>query len=130
MPAPAYGRVSPAPRRRICGRCNAVRRCLRCHDSRYLTRHACGDSAPDRKRNWMKPALFLLAVSSLVIAQAEPRLLYTKTFPGSVPAYVSIRVERNGNGEYKDAPDDDRPLKFHLSESDASALFALVEKLN
>jgi hypothetical protein len=78
----------------------------------------------------MKPALFLLAASSLVIAQAEPRLLYTKTFPGSVPAYVSIRVERNGNGEYKDAQDDDRPLKFHLSESDASALFALVEKLN
>jgi hypothetical protein len=78
----------------------------------------------------MKPALCLLAFWPLAIAQAEPRILYTKTFPGSVPAYVSIRVERNGNGEYKDAPDDDRPLKFHLAEADASALFAVVEKLN
>ena len=78
----------------------------------------------------MKPALFLLALWALASAHAEPRLLYTKTFPGSVPAYVSIRVERNGNGEYKDSPDDDRPLKFHLAAADANALFALVEKLD
>lgn len=78
----------------------------------------------------MKPALWVLVLWPLALAHAEPRILYTKTFPGSVPAYVSIRVERNGNGEYKDSPDDDRPLKFHLAESDASALFALVEKLN
>ena len=77
----------------------------------------------------MKSAWFLLALWSLAFAQAEPRLLYTKTFPGSVPAYVAIRVERNGNGEYRDAPDDERPLKFHLAEADANALFALVEKM-
>ena len=78
----------------------------------------------------MKPALWLLALWPLAFAHGEPRLLYTKTFPGSAPAYVSIRVERNGNGEYKDSPDDDRPLKFHLNEADANALFALAEKLN
>ncbi len=78
----------------------------------------------------MKSALCVLALWPLALAHAEPRVLYTKTFPGSVPAYVSIRVERNGNGEYKDTPDDDRPLKFHLPESDANSLFALVEKLH
>jgi hypothetical protein len=78
----------------------------------------------------MKPALWILALWPLSLAQAEPRLLYTKTFPGSVPAYVSIRVERNGNGEYKDSPDDERPLKFHLAEADVNALFAVVERLN
>jgi hypothetical protein len=72
----------------------------------------------------------LLALATLGAVQAAPRLIYTKTFPGSVPAYVAIQLDRDGKCEYKDAPDDDRPLKFQLTEADVNAIFALAEKLD
>ncbi len=59
-----------------------------------------------------------------------PRVLYTKSFPGSIPAFVSIGVERDGKVIYKEAPDDDNPLRFQLSEADTAALFDLVAKLD
>ena len=58
-----------------------------------------------------------------------PRVLYTKSFPGSTPAFVSITVERDGRAIYKEAPDDDNPLRFRLSDADTAALFDLVAKL-
>ncbi len=61
---------------------------------------------------------------------AEPRIFYSKHFPGSTPEYVAITVEKNGATEYKEAPDDDRPLKMQLSEGETSELFALAEKLD
>ena len=72
----------------------------------------------------------LLALTTLGVVQAAPRLIYTKTFPGSVPAYVGIQLDRDGKCEYRDIPDDDRPLKFQLTEADVNAIFALVEKLD
>ena len=59
---------------------------------------------------WILP----LAVLPLFAADG-PRLVYSKSFPGSVPAYVEITVERSGGAEYKEAPDDNQPLKFQLS---------------
>ncbi len=61
---------------------------------------------------------------------SAPRVLYTKTFPGSTPAFVSITVERDGRVVYKEAPDDDNPLRFQLSGPDTAALFDLVAKLD
>ena len=63
-------------------------------------------------------------------AAAEPRLFFSKSFPGSSPAYVAITVEPDGAGEYKEAPDDASPLKFQLSGSVAAEMFALAEKLD
>ncbi len=59
-----------------------------------------------------------------------PRVFYSKSFPGSVPAYVEIRVERDGKAEYKEAPNDDQPVRFQLKTGDADEIFALVEKLD
>lgn len=58
-----------------------------------------------------------------------PRLYYTKSFPGSVPPYVAVTLDRTGSGVYKEAPDDDRPLSFQLSEPEVAEIFGLVEKL-
>ena len=69
-----------------------------------------------------------LAVLPLLAADA-PRLFYSKSFPGSSPAYVEIVIEHSGDASYKEAADDDQPLKFHLPESDVAALFGLADKL-
>jgi hypothetical protein len=75
----------------------------------------------------MKGAIALLALP--LLASNGPHLVYSKTFPGSSPAYVEIMIERNGNAEYKEAADDDQPLKFQLAESDTAEIFGLVDKL-
>ena len=76
----------------------------------------------------MKCFCLLLCGFALMAADA-PRLFYSKSFPGSLPAYVAIRVEKTGAGEYKEAPDDDRPLTFQLHEDEVNEIFALTEKL-
>jgi len=71
----------------------------------------------------------LALVGFPLLVAAPTRLYYSKSFPGSTPAYVEITVDRDGNGEYKEAADDDRPLKFQLTNNDGSALFDLADKL-
>ncbi len=73
--------------------------------------------------------LALFAVAAIALASGQPRVIYTKSFPGSVPAYVSITVERSGEAAYKQAPDDD-PERFQLDADTTAAIFDLAEKLN
>jgi len=73
------------------------------------------------------PALFFLAVSCFAYS---PRLVFTKSFPGSIPDYVSISVEKGGALEYKESlKEDEQPVKAQLPESDVAGLFSLAEKL-
>ncbi len=72
----------------------------------------------------------VLVLSCAALGAAEPRLFFSKSFPGSTPAYVAIRVEQSGAGEYKEAPDDETPLKFQIAASEAAEMFALAEKLD
>jgi hypothetical protein len=60
----------------------------------------------------------------------DPRLIFTKSFPGSIPPYVSIGVDKAGNLEYKESPTDDQPIKAKLADADTASLFALAEKLD
>jgi hypothetical protein len=72
------------------------------------------------------PILFLAAV----LAHAgEPSIFYSKSFPNSVPAYTQIILQANGEAEYKEAPDDELPLKFRLADADVRAVFELADKL-
>jgi hypothetical protein len=75
---------------------------------------------------WMPILLFAAVLASA----GEPHIFYSKSFPNSVPAYSQIVLLSNGDGEYKEAPDDDLPLKFHLSEADVRAVFELADKLD
>ena len=76
----------------------------------------------------MKWAAIVLCCSAL--SGAEPRLFFSKSFPGSSPAYVAITVEQDCAAEYKEATDDDRPLKLQLSAAEAGEMFALADKLD
>jgi len=76
----------------------------------------------------MRWPLALLWCAPLIAADG-PHLYYTKSFPGSSPAYVAISLDRHGAGEYKEAEDDDRPMHFQLSEAEAAQIFGLVAKL-
>lgn len=61
---------------------------------------------------------------------ADPRIIYSKSFPGSTPAYVEIHLERDGAVTYLEKPDDDRPVRFRLAPHEVEEIFRLAEKLD
>jgi hypothetical protein len=73
-------------------------------------------------------ALFLAAGS--LLATEGARVFYSKAFPGSIPAYVSIEIEKDGSAVYKEAPDDEAPIRFKLGEAETNQIFALAAKLD
>ena len=76
--------------------------------------------------------LFSLIVFSSTVclaAAGTARIVYSKSFPGSVPAYVSIEVTQDGKGVYQEAPDDESPVEFKVSEQEIATVFGLTEKL-
>src|SRR3954454_12680423 len=81
----------------------------------------------------MKGPVLLLFTASLfavpVFAEDSPRLFSSKAFPGSVPPFVQITLEKTGEVEYKEAPDDDNPLKYKMTGAEAGEVFGLAEKL-
>ena len=72
---------------------------------------------------------FVWALLAAVPALAQPRLVYSKSFPGSVPPWVQITLERDGKAVYKESPDDEQPLKFEMSKEETSQIYGLAEKL-
>jgi hypothetical protein len=74
-----------------------------------------------------------LAALALVLSAtlcAAPRLFYSKYFKGSVPEYVAITVERDGQVTYQEAKDDDNPIHIQLDTAAAQELFDLADKLD
>ena len=80
-----------------------------------------------RTRSILLPTLFAVAVS---FAQAAPKLTFTKSFPGSVPAYVSLEIDRSGALKYKESVQDDQPVTALLPEASTADLFSMAEKLD
>jgi hypothetical protein len=76
----------------------------------------------------MRFAVLLLSVAAF--AGDTPRIVYTKSFPGSSPAYVSITVERNGEVSYKEEADDGDPEKFQLEQNGTEVMFDLAARLD
>jgi hypothetical protein len=74
--------------------------------------------------------LLILWFAGTLVAQDAPRFFYSKAFPNSVPAYVQVTLEKNGEVEYRESPDDDLPLKFKLTEAETAEVYGLVEKLD
>ncbi|MFN7925084.1 MAG: hypothetical protein U0Q16_33615 [Bryobacteraceae bacterium] len=60
---------------------------------------------------------------------AEPKIVFSKSFPGSKPPLVFIEFERNGKAVYKEAENDEQPIPFELTKEQADQIFALAEKL-
>ncbi len=61
---------------------------------------------------------------------AAPRLFYSKYFKGSVPEYVAITVEQDGQLTYQEAKEDDNPIKIQLDRASVREMFDLAEKLD
>ncbi len=72
----------------------------------------------------------LLVLISLPAAFCQPSISYSKYFKGSRPEFIAITVQRSGHATYQEAKDDDRPLQFQLSPSDAAQIFDLADKLD
>ena len=76
----------------------------------------------------MKPGILLCAAA--VLCAAGERVTYSKSFPGSVPAFVSITLDLSGDAVYKEAEDDEAPAKLKLEPEEAAAIFDLARKLD
>jgi hypothetical protein len=77
----------------------------------------------------MKWPVFLLFASALFAGDGA-RLFYSREFPGSAPPYLQVTLAKDGAAEYREAVDDDLPVKFKLSEADTEEVFALAGKLD
>jgi len=62
-------------------------------------------------------------------AEAPARVVFTKSFPGSTPAWFSITVDQTGAAEYREDPKDDSPITFHMNDADTGQIFELAAKL-
>jgi hypothetical protein len=71
-----------------------------------------------------------LLIAGLPLLAEGPRIVYTKTFPGSSPAYIQISLERSGDSVYKEDPKDENPLTFKLNDADTKAIFDLADRLD
>jgi hypothetical protein len=78
----------------------------------------------------MKLALLVLSIAAQTAFSADGRIVYTKSFPGSSPAFVLITVDRSGQVSYKEEADDDDPEKFKLEESGTEIMFDLATRLD
>jgi len=77
----------------------------------------------------MKWTLFLL-FASVLFAGDGPRLIFSKSFPGSSPAFMKITLDKSGAADYREAEEDDQPLLFKLTEAETQSVFDLAGKLD
>lgn len=84
------------------------------------------------------PRIWRLTLAGVMVAAVllsaaspeTPRLSYSKSFPGSTPAWLEITIEKAGAAEYKEDPKDEDPLKFQLTSAESTPMFALADKLD
>jgi hypothetical protein len=74
----------------------------------------------------MKPWLLLCALPALAV---DPSLFYSKSFPGSTPPYMEVRLAADGSVEYRETPDE-AALRFKLKEAELKPVLELTAKLD
>jgi hypothetical protein len=74
-------------------------------------------------------SLLALAAAACGLGAADGRLFYSREFPGSTPAYIQVTLTKDGDAEYREAVDDDLPVKFKLDSATAQEIYGLAEKL-
>ncbi len=72
----------------------------------------------------------MLLLALALQAAAPPKIRYSKDFPGSVPAYVSVWIDQSGSGEFTDSPGGEQPVRLQLDPSETAAIFSLAGKLD
>jgi hypothetical protein len=74
--------------------------------------------------------LYLLLVAVSAWAADAPRIIFTKSFAGSLPPFFSITVERTGMASYNETNDADNEENIQLEPNVAAEIFALADKLD
>jgi hypothetical protein len=74
--------------------------------------------------------LFTVVSTTLLHAQEPPRVVYSRTFQGSVPPYFSVTVERTGKAVYNESKDPDNAEELQLEEALTKTIFEYAEKLD
>jgi len=79
----------------------------------------------------MKLRTLLLTAAWVTVACAAdvPRISFSKSFPGSMPDYFAITVERTGATSYNESEDPDNAEKIQLETSVVTAMFDLADRL-
>jgi hypothetical protein len=77
----------------------------------------------------MKRMMIAVLAAAAAFGGDAARLIFTKDFPGSVPAHVWIQVEQSGASQYKES-DDDNPEKLQIEPEFLTALLDLSKKLD
>jgi hypothetical protein len=75
----------------------------------------------------MKWFCWLAAITGIAFG-AGARVSFSKSFPGSEPAYMGITVDKDGAVTYREAKDEE-PETFKLEADAVQAIFDLAEKL-
>jgi|KBSMisStandDraft_5_1062788.scaffolds.fasta_scaffold04133_7 hypothetical protein len=78
----------------------------------------------------MKFAVGLLLAAAAAWGADAPRITFSRAFPGSVPAFFAITVERTGDATYNESEDPDNAEKFQLESGATSEMFDLAERLD
>jgi hypothetical protein len=75
----------------------------------------------------------LLAIGTSIMGIAfgadQPRVIYSKSFPGSDPAYMATTVDKDGATTYRETKDEE-PETFKLEPGAVQAIFDLADKLD
>lgn len=78
----------------------------------------------------MKNFSIVLFACAFTFAANAQRIVYTKAFPKSVPAYVKITLTPAGAGTYQEEADEAEPATFQADQAATTAIFDLAAKLN
>ena len=78
----------------------------------------------------MKTALLLLVAATMAMAADEPRIVFSKTFPGSTPAYFAVTIDRTGSATYNESQDADNAEHLQIEEKVTMNIFDLAQKLD
>jgi hypothetical protein len=70
-----------------------------------------------------------LVLAACLHAQDTPKLFYSKSFPGSTPAYMEVQLNEKGEVEYREAPGEDNPITFNLTADQTAQIFDLASRL-
>jgi hypothetical protein len=77
----------------------------------------------------LRTALLTAVLAAAAWAADVPRISFSKSFPGSVPAYFAITVERTGATSYNESEDPDNAEKIQLETSVVTEMFELADRL-
>ena len=78
----------------------------------------------------MKTALLLFLVAATTVYADDPRIVYSKTFPGSTPAYFAVTIDRTGSATYNESQDPDNAERLQIEEKVTMNIFDLAQKLD